>query len=166
MSLSDSLLTYVLTNARVVALVDGGGAVIEHGDIEYREGRVATIGGHNAETCTLAPVWAFSVVGAPVPDASELGDAQIVIEGDHEDQRIELRGTGAFGYTDTGHFEGEFYASPVIILDHYPEPTDEPVPSDFTADEWGSRMGVIEVKAPEQFRRAQRNLSPADAKSA
>lgn len=42
-----------------------------------------------------------------------MNEAQIVIEGDHDGQRIELRGKGAFGYTGTGHFEGELCASPV-----------------------------------------------------
>ncbi|WP_394648167.1 hypothetical protein [uncultured Sphingomonas sp.] len=152
----------MLTNARVVALLDGGGAVIEQADVEYREGRMATVGGYDAATVSLAPVWAFSAVDAPVPDASELNEAQVVIEGDYDGQRIEMRGAGTFGYTNTGHFEGEFHAPPMIILERYPERDEEPGSSEYTTEEWITRMGDIGVMASEQYRRAQRGIALAD----
>ncbi len=162
MSLSESLLSYVLTNARVVALLDGGGVVVEQGDVDYREGRMATTSGDDEPTYSLVPVWAFSAVGAPVPDASELTDAEMVLEGDYDGQRIEMRGSGTFGYTDTGHFEGEFYAPPMIILESFPEQQNVDGPAEFTTEEWVSRMSEIEVKPSEQFRRAQRCRALAD----
>lgn len=50
MSLAKSVLNYTPTDARVVAMLDGGGVVIEQADIEYREGRMATVGGHEETT--------------------------------------------------------------------------------------------------------------------
>lgn len=162
MPLAENLLIFTLTSARVVAVLNGGGAVVEETDVEYREGRVAMTTGDEEPTCSLAPVWAFSAVGAPVPDASELNEAEIVLEGDYDGQRIEVRGTGTFGYTDTGHFEGEFYTPPMIILERYPEQQIDDGPPEFTTEEWVSRMSEIEVKPSEQFRRAQRGIALAD----
>lgn len=162
MSLADSTLTYTLANARVVALLDGGGVVVEQAVVEYREGRMATTSGDEEPTCSLTPMWAFSAAGAPVPDASEMNEAQIVLEGDYDGQRIEVRGSGTFGYTDSGHFEGEFFAPPLIILERFPEQQAEDDPPEFTTEEWIVRMSEIEVKAPEQYRRAQRCIAPAD----
>lgn len=162
MPLAENLLFFTLTSARVVAVLNGGGAVVEEADVEYREGRVAMTTGDEEPTCSLAPVWAFSAVGAPVPDASELNEAEIVLEGDYDGQRIEVRGPGTFGYTDTGHFEGEFFTPPMIILERYPEQQIDDSPPEFTTEEWVSRMSEIEVKPSEQFRRAQRGIALAD----
>lgn len=165
MTLAASLRTYRLTNARVVALLEeGGGAVVETRDVEYMEGRSLSISGREGDIIHLVSIWSFSVADSKVPDMVEMSRAQIVIEGDCDGQRVELRGAGSFGYTDLGTFEGEFRAAPTFLLEEEPDepPSDELRKSDLTPEEWVEHMRTVEVDAPEQFRRAQYGVGLQD----
>lgn len=164
MSLDDPTITYTLTNTRVVALVDGGGVVVEEGkDLEYIEGRSIILTAPDYEVPLLEVCCRFNVVDAPTPDMMELTDAWITMEGDCDGQRIELRGKGNFGYTDHGMFEGTFVEPPKMILERVPEsPSSEEDEEDELRDPgaWLAHMKTVSVKSPAQFDRACRARDP------
>lgn len=163
MSISKPSVTYILQNARIVAVLEGGGAIIEHRDIEYEEGRVLMYDGDDRDTPQLGFSCSFTVVGSEAPDMVELKRAHLVIEGDCEGQRIELRGEGHFGYTEKGDCEGDFLLAPAIILERDPKPAttsvndndDEEMGDDEMA-EWLEHQQSLSVLAPDEYRRAQR----------
>lgn len=164
MSLNDTTVTYALTNTRVVALVEGGGVVVEKGkDLEYIEGRSIILGAPDYDVPQLEVCCRFNIVDAPTPDMMELTDAWSTIEGDCDGQRIELRGQGNFGYTDHGTFEGTFSEPPKMILEQVPESrtADEDDADDgLTPAEWMAYMETVTVEALPQFDRACRAREP------
>lgn len=158
--------TYVIRNARIVAMVKDGGAIVEQGDFSYEEGRWATeYGGSQRENPPrLEHTASFQTLGAPVPDAGEAVEARIVIDGTCDDGPIEIRGNGWFGYDDNGNIEGRFEPSlPDIFLDtmppHEPEPEDE-----MSFEERVDWIGNLKVKTSPQFERAARGRSFDDDK--
>jgi hypothetical protein len=167
MSLNDTTITYSLTNARVVALLDGGGVVVEKGkDLEYIEGRSMILTAPDYKVPLLEVSCRFNMLDAPIPDMMELSDAWITIEGDCDGQRIELRGEGNFGYTDHGTFEGTFSEPPKMILEQVPKQRpneDDDVDDGLTPAEWMAHMETVRVKASPQFDRACRARDPKDA---
>lgn len=164
MSLNDTTITYALANTRVVALVEGGGVVVEEGkDLEYIEGRSIILGAPDYDVPQLEVCCRFNIVDAPTPDMMELTDAWITIDGDCDGQRIELRGQGNFGYTNHGTFEGTFTEPPKMILEQVPESqsaNDDDVDDGLTAAEWMAHMDTVPVKASPQFDRACRAQDP------
>lgn len=160
MSLNDTTITYPLTNTRVVALLDGGGVVVEEGkDLEYIEGRSIILIAPDYDVPLLEVCCRFNAVDAPTPDMMELTDAWITIEGDCYGQRIELRGQGNFGYTDHGTFEGTFAEPPKMILEQVP-PSDSDVDDARTPEEWMEYMDTVTVKPSPQFAQACRARDP------
>ena len=152
MSLRDLTSTLHLTNARIVVLItNGGGAIVEHRDVEYTEGRVVTCFGED-EPPQLRFMYWFNVLGTRPADTLELTPARIIIEGDCEGQRIEIRGRGHFGYGEFGNPEGEFSRAPVILLEKVQE-DDVPGAPDMPLDEWRKHMDSIEpVPSPDYVR--------------
>lgn len=152
MSLRDRTSTMTLTNGRMVVLIDdGGGAIVEHRDIEYSEGRLVMFFGED-EPPQLRFIYSFSVAGTKPADKLELIPARIVLEGDCEGQRIEIRGRGHFGYGELGFPEGDFSKAPVILLEEVQE-DDGPHEPDMPRDEWRKHMDSIEpVPSPDYVR--------------
>ena len=114
---------YELRDARIVALILGGGAIVERGDFVFREGR-DPISFTDEEDPTNPPlleyICGFRPLDAPEPEASESTEARIVIEGESEGGRLEIRGPGWVGYDDRGFFSGWFDDPPKMILDRLP----------------------------------------------
>jgi hypothetical protein len=101
----DTTTTYVICQARIVAMVKDRGAIVELGDFEFEEGRLAVeYGGVDADQHPplLEYTAAFRTLGAGMSDAGEAVEARIVILGTCDDGPIEIRGDGWFGYDDKG----------------------------------------------------------------
>ena len=148
---------YRITKARIVAMIEGGGVVVEHRDLTYQEGRLAGYAGIDQQTPQLLLNCGFTVLGSALPDVVEMNRARMVVEGDCDGQRIEIRGSGHFGYTDAGLPEGSFSRPPAILLDVIPElpASEEP---DMSPEEWQRTIGTKKVVAPNEYRRAQRAI--------
>lgn len=166
MSISKPSVTYIITNARIVAVLEGGGAIVETHDIEYDEGRTLMHDGPDIETPQLGFRCSFTIVGSGAPDKIETNRTHLVIEGDCEGQRTELRGDGYFGYTGTGDCEGSFISPPAILLEREPKAAgvndddhdddEDEQTEDERIEEWLAYVETVEVLPSEQFRRAQR----------
>lgn len=155
----------VITQARVVATIsDGGGAIVEAGDIEFVEGRTGTLIGQGVNRecqATLGYYCAFGRPGAPAPDASEATHAYVVIDGQSEFGPIEIRGQGHIGYDDRGNLDGFFDANPEILLDDLPDPEgagDE----DMSPKDWIEHMKGRNPILSDQYVRALRGRRDYD----
>ncbi len=154
--------TYVIRQARIVAMVKDRGAIVEVGDFEFEEGRFAVeYGSEDADRYPplLEYTAAFRTLGAGVPDAGEAMEARIVIDGTCDDGPVEIRGDGWFGYDDKGNVEGRFEPlPPTIFLDFIPQ-DEAPQPDDgMSTDERVRWMMSISPKTSAQYERAGRDL--------
>lgn len=151
--------SYRIAGARVVALVDGGGAVVVNGDVDCIEGRSPIA---YAEVDALNPArlqyaFRFAVGEDREPDATVSVEAQIVIDGAHRDGPVEIRGHGWIGYDELGRCSGWFEQPPTILVDT--------MSSDGTGDEiaspeeWARTVGQLEPKTTPEFERAARGRS-------
>lgn len=158
MAWNDLTVRYPLDNARLVAMVSGGGVVIETGAFDYTEGRSPISfddPGTPNENPTLQFVARFGVRDAPVPEASEAVEARIVLSGIHSDGPFEIRGEGWFGYDEHGNPEGWFEEPPVILVDSLGEraPFDE---KPMTDAEFQAYLKEVHPRPPRQYRQALR----------
>ena len=149
--------TYIIRDARIVVLVQNGGAVVETRDIEYTEGRHASDYNRDLgeELPSLNLLHGFTEVDAPVPDAMVTVPGRIVIDGMTENGRIEIRGHGDFGYDERGHILGDFDDLPVILIDKFEQPETEDR-NGMTIEEWSAHMDSIEPQTSAEFDRATR----------
>lgn len=157
--------SYTIRNARIVAMLKDGGAIVETGDFEYREGRYATeYGGAGRDhPCQLEHTASFGTLDAPAPDASEVTQARIIIDGECEDGPVEIRGEGWFGYDEKGNVEGRFEPGlPDILLDFVPEVEPDPGEPKMSTREWLEYSLNLKAKTSAQFERAARGRSIED----
>jgi hypothetical protein len=147
--------TYVLKDARIVVAVKDGGAIVEHADIEYREGRAPS--GYIADPSDppkLEMLNHISILGAPQADTLASVPGRIVITGTHESGAVEIRGDGWIGYNEHGHLEGDFHPLPVIIADHVPGSPEDG--QGMSIAEWTDHMRDRNPKTSPEFDRATR----------
>jgi hypothetical protein len=158
---------YELRNARIVAAIDGGGAMIETGDFVYEEGRHPT---RFSDDGTGDPPWlelfyGFSVIDAPTPDATESVEARILIDGDGEAGRMEIRGNGWIGYDENGFVNGWFETPPKMLLDHGAKMPDWPVDpkrGELSFGEWMAHMEATKPRTSAEYDRATRSRDGID----
>ena len=157
---------YELRNASVIAMIEGGGAMIETGDFVYEEGRTPNRYSDDgtAHPPMLETLFGFSVIDAPDPDATESVEALIVIDGDGEAGRMEIRGDGWIGYDENGFVSGWFDDSPKMLLDHgakMPEYPDRPG-QELSRAEWLAHMEVTRPRTSAEYDRATRSRDGID----
>lgn len=152
----------IIREARVVAtLFQGGGAIVEKGDVEFREGRLATImgmGEHRDSQAALEYTCGFGKLGTPAPDASSSMEAYIVIDGTTDLGGMEVRGHGYIGYDNLGNFEGWFERPPTILLDEYPEPAVDEQGEVESTEDWVTQLRSRQPKPSPQYERARRGV--------
>lgn len=152
-----------IRQAHVVATLSrSGGAIVETGDIEFREGRQATIIGMGDERDSQAALeytCGFGKPGTPLPDASSSMEAYIVIDGKTDLGGMEVRGHGYIGYENLGNFEGWFERPPTILLDEYPESknADDEAEVESTKD-WVAQLRARQPRPSPQYERARRGV--------
>lgn len=113
--------SFRIKEARIVAAIHGGGAIVEHANLIFTEGR-SWEGGSDGSS-RLGYHALFEREDAD-PLASEGVEARIIITGQHEcGKAIEIRGDGYFGYDDNGCVEGTFEEPPLILVESESDPT-------------------------------------------
>lgn len=153
-------LTYLITDARVVAILgDGGGAVVEQCPcIVFEEGRIfqsatedRTKGGG-----LLAYYASFEIDGAPENECTAGTDAAVVVSGTLSSGGwIEVRGAGSIYYDEHGNISGEFDEAPRIVAEQKPPwPEVQSTLPELSTEEWMKRMASIEPKTSADFERA------------
>ncbi len=155
MAWDDLTTTYTLRNARIVAALDDGGAVVDTCDIDYVEGRFATEVGEDDRPPFLEPEFTFHSTGRDDPIAVAMTEARIVIDGVTDDGPLEIRGNGYFGYDENGQIEGRFIEQPAMLLDALPE-----YPRSAANDEDEATFQRVEPAQPPQYVRACRRYEP------
>lgn len=162
MAWDDTTTKYVICQARIVAMVKDRGAIVELGDFEFEEGRLAVeYGGEDADQHPplLEYTAAFRTLGAGMPDAGEAVEARIVIDGTCDDGPIEIRGDGWFGYDDKGNVEGRFEPlPPTVFLDYIREDDTAPRDVGMSQEERLEWMMNTSPQLSEQYKRAVRRL--------
>lgn len=155
----DRCISYELTGARIVAIVVGGGALVETMDLRYDEGRMAMAYSEPHDYAhkppELEPLYSFTQTPDVEHLASELIEASIVIDGAYDDGQLEIRGKGWIGYDDNGRLSGWFDEPPQMLLDTLPErePGND---DDWSVDKWEREMGKHPPLPTAQFDRACR----------
>jgi hypothetical protein len=155
---------YEVRNARIVATVLGGGALIESGNFVYEEGRWPHPGDGPTRPPLLSLSYTFETLDAPDFDAAESVQARIIIDGEGEAGRLEIRGDGWIGYTEHGFLTGYFDRAPDMLLD-YVEAADDPeedTVSESMPERWAKRMELIKPKTSAEYDRATRGREWAD----
>lgn len=117
----DHTRTFVLRNARVVAVLDeDGGAIVEtHPALEITEGRMEAYAtdGEGRTTSSLDYGLAFAPKDAKVGDYQTGYGARIVLTGTTESGRLmEIRGHGFIGQDELGQLDGIFHDVPSIYV--------------------------------------------------
>lgn len=147
---------YQIANARIVAMLEDGGAVVVTGDVQCVEGRNAI--GYSEDDSNNPPrleyVFRFAVGEDRDPNATVSVEAQIVIDGTHHDGPLEIRGQGWIGYDELGNCCGWFEQPPVMLLDTMP--TYEGPDRSVSQEEWVRTISQREPKTTPEFARAAR----------
>lgn len=150
---------YKIASARVVAMLDDGGAMVITGDVECIEGRTPI--GYSENDARNPPrleyVFRFVVGEDREPDATLSVEAQIVIDGTHRDGPLEIRGRGWIGYDELGNCGGWFEHPPAMLLDTMP--TSDSTDGHMSPEEWARTIGQREPKTTPEFERAARGRS-------
>jgi hypothetical protein len=156
--------TYAIRDARIVVLIDDGGAAVEKGDFEFDEGRyLISYGGDPDRPPQLEWGASFRTLGAGAPDKAVMIEGRIVIDGTCDDGRIEIRGNGWFGYDEKGQVDGRFEPDiPVILLDSAPEKARDPDEPPYDPTAWSAYMDTIEPQTSAEYERAARGRSLGD----
>jgi len=113
--------SYKLTDARIIATMKKGGAVVEDGlTVVIREGRLWVCRGDQDDPDreeALKYHLSFHVDSENIPESSVSSRAQIVIIGKHESDNVfQIEGRGWLGYDETGRIEGFFEKPPRITV--------------------------------------------------
>lgn len=118
---SDIETSYKLSDARIVATMKKGGAVVEDGlAMVIREGRLWVCRGDQDDPDreeALEYHLSFHVESDEIPESSVSSRAQIVITGKHQNgNTFQIEGKGWLGYDETGRIEGFFEKPPRITV--------------------------------------------------
>ncbi|SDD58732.1 hypothetical protein SAMN05444678_11691 [Sphingomonas sp. YR710] len=117
----DTETEYLLTDARIVATLKKGGAIVEDGlTLSIREGRSwNTRGEHDDPTREewLEYHFSFHVEDGTYPESMVSQKGQIVISGTHPNGSVLLiQGKGWVGYDEHGNPEGHFEQPPKVTV--------------------------------------------------
>jgi hypothetical protein len=150
---------YKITGGRIVALLEGGGAVVEQHDLTFSEGRSQVVYTNGAEETEYSLEYraSFEVTGSATPYAADETPAFIVLTGVHESgNRMEVRGKGLFGYDDKGSPSGHFEEPPIIIVDDIPDDPTGPHDENYSVERWLEHMENVHPQPSDEYRRALR----------
>lgn len=116
----DLSFAFGLSDARVVASIKDGGAVVETGlTLAFLEGRRQVWSGtQDGDVSELEYYLEFELEGGEPPEANDYVQARIVVEGMHDNgERLEIRGEGWIGFDDRSRISGHFLSPPRMFVD-------------------------------------------------
>lgn len=159
---------FELRDARVVAILKGGGAVVEQGLVlSFIEGRHESYESRGEDQPMISRLdyhGSFEVAGDSGGLTGEAAKAQIVIEGTHSNgRRLEIRGEGWLGYDERGRIEGTFTEAPDMMIDEVEDDEeDEASEPAVPRKEWEALIAEVRPRPSQQFVRAMVGCSFPD----